>query len=260
VPTIYLATDAEYAAGEPGGDHLTRALADAGHDASWQRWDDPAVDWAAADLVAARATWDYQSRLPEFLDWARSVPRLLNGADVFAWNADKAYLVDLAAVVPTVPTQVFAGPGVVKPAVGAGGVGVVVVDGPFLVQPLVESVRTTGETSVFVLGGRAVSQFDKRPAGGEIRVHEAYGGTTVRVEVDPERAALAEAAVSASGAPPYGRVDVVHHEGRWVVGEVELIEPGLYLEVDAANAAPFADLVKEVLAGAVPIAAGERRF
>ena len=34
----------------------------------------------------------------EFLAWARPVERitpLLNGADVFAWNADKAYLIDL---------------------------------------------------------------------------------------------------------------------------------------------------------------------
>jgi hypothetical protein len=147
----------------------------------------------------------------------------------------------------------------VKPTVGASGLGVQVVEGPFLVQPLVASVRTIGESSVYVLAGRAVSQFDKRPApGGEIRVHEEYGGSTVRVEPDPARVALAEAAVRAAGAPPYARVDVVHHDGRWVVGELELIEPGLYLDVDPVNAEPFADLLVAVLSGVVPVTAGER--
>ena len=84
------------------------------------------------------------------------------------------------------------GPAVVKPCVGAGGRGVVVLDGssdaepdfgsgPWVVQPLVESVRTEGETSVFVLDGEVVSQAQKVPAKGEIRVHESYGGTTVAV-------------------------------------------------------------------------------
>ena len=91
----------------------------------------------------------------------------------------------------------------VKPRVGASGVGVVVASGPgrrppadwtrpWVVQPLVESVRTVGETSVFVFGGRAASQVDKRPGGDEVRVHEEYGGSSVAVPLDPERAALAE--------------------------------------------------------------------
>ena len=118
-------------------------------------------------------------------------------------------------------------------------------------QPLVASVRTRGESSLFVLDGRVVSQVDKRPAaadGREIRVHEEYGGSAVAVPVDPEaeRAALAamDAAAGLTGRPlDYGRVDLMELDGRLVVGEVELIEPGLYLDVAPGNAAPFADLV-----------------
>ena len=43
--------------------------------------------------------------------------------------------------------------------------------------------------------------------------------------------------------PAYARVDVMLWEERWVVSELELIEPGLYLDIDPSNAAPFADLV-----------------
>ena len=105
---------------------------------------------------------------------------------------------------------------VVKPRTGAGGVGVVVASSvrderlegltaaPWVVQPVVESVRTTGETSVYVLGGRAVSQVDKVVAAGdgrsEIRVHELYGGRSRAVDLGDEQAALAEAAVAAAAA------------------------------------------------------------
>ncbi|WP_435746303.1 ATP-grasp domain-containing protein [Nocardioides sp. SYSU DS0663] len=274
---VLLATFCLLPDGEAGGELLLAALAERGVEARWAVWDDPAVDWASADLVAVRSTWDYHRRCAEFLAWARSVERstrLLNGADAFAWNADKAYLLDLGGVatVPTslvedpvlVPTLAAAlerwGTVVVKPRTGAGGVGVVVADrvddprleglvaGPWVAQPLVESVRTAGESSVHVLGGVPVSQVDKRPAGGEIRVHELYGGHAAPAPLDPARAEVARAAVAAAAArlgaaPSYARVDLVELAGAWVVSELELIEPGLYLDVVPGLAGRFADLV-----------------
>jgi glutathione synthase/RimK-type ligase-like ATP-grasp enzyme len=282
VPRVLLATFNLMPDGEPEGHLVTAALARRGVDAGWAVWDDPAVDWSAAELVAVRATWDYHRRTAEFLAWAREVEsrtRLLNGAELFAWNADKAYLVGLGDDVPCVPTALLDdrtlvtglaeaaarwGTVIVKPRVGASGNGVLVVTGPederlqmlapapWVVQPLVESVRTVGETSVYVFGGRAVSQVDKRVGGDEVRVHEAYGGSSVAADLDPVRAALAEAAVTAVGArqgrePAYARVDVMWWGDEWVVSELELIEPGLYLDVDPGNAEPFADLVRDVL-------------
>ena len=43
----------------------------------------------------------------------------------------------------------------------------------------------------------------------------------------------------------YGRVDMMRHKGKLVVSEVELTEPGLYLDVLPDNAQPFADMVAE---------------
>jgi glutathione synthase/RimK-type ligase-like ATP-grasp enzyme len=269
--------------GEPGGEHLVAAFAERGVEARWVRWDDDSVDWAGADQVAVRATWDYHRRCAEFLAWARSVQAvttLLNGADVFAWNADKAYLLELAEHVPTVPTDLLADAGlvpdlaaaldrwdqvVVKPRTGAGGVGVVVANslederlsglsaGPWVVQPVVESVRTTGETSVFVLGGAAVAQVDKVPGAGEIRVHEHLGGRSRAVDLGAEQAALAEAAVAAACRRldtdlSYARVDMMRWDGRWAVSELELIEPGLYLDIDPANAPRFVEAVLATVA------------
>lgn len=259
-----------------GTDHLLPALRERGIEGRWVVWDDPAVDWSQ-HLVAVRSTWDYEQRREDFLAWAASLPRVLNSAAVFAWNTDKGYLPQLAeagvAVVPTAVVQSQAellpavagfGPCVVKPSVGAGGRGVVVLDGssetepdfgpgPWVVQPLVESVRTEGETSVFVLDGEVVSQAQKRPAAGELRVHEQYGGTTVATPVSDEAADLARSAVAAAEQIlgerlDYARVDSMRlADGTLAVSELEVTEPGLYLEVIPDNAAAFADLVVDRL-------------
>jgi glutathione synthase/RimK-type ligase-like ATP-grasp enzyme len=278
VTRVLLATFNLMPDGEPGGDLVLRALAERGVEAAWACWDDPDVDWATADLVAVRSTWDYQRRCAEFLAWARAVEDatlLLNGADVFAWNADKSYLTTLGDL-PVVPTEVLLdrtlvsglgaaverwGEVVIKPATGASGLGVVVARGvddpslqalapaPWVVQPLVESVRTAGETSVYVFDGVAVSRVDKLPGSGEIRVHELYGGATRRGDLDPETAGLAERAVASTAERlgradlAYARVDLMRYDGRLVVSELELIEPGLYLDVLPGNAEPFADVV-----------------
>ncbi|RNL66148.1 hypothetical protein EFK50_00515 [Nocardioides marmoriginsengisoli] len=279
---LLLVTCAAFADGEPGHEALDRALADRGISARWVLWDDPEVDWSSA-LVAVRATWDYDTRLEEFLGWARSVPRILNGADVFAWNTDKAYLVELAAAgLPVVPTISVDGEeelpaalaefdeAVVKPRVGAGGRGVVVFDGvdggpagldeselspgPWIVQPLVASVRTEGEYSVYVLGGEPRSMVRKRPVGDEIRVHEQYGGSTDAVPRTAEAAGLARSAVIAAeqvlGARlDYARVDLLRlADGTLAVSELEVTEPGLYLDIVPENGPAFAALVAGILA------------
>lgn len=285
MPQALLVTSSNWPDGEPGAPALDAVLAERGIDARWVVWDDPDAGWAAADLVAVRSTWDYIVRHEEFLAWARevdAVTRLLNGAEVFAWNVDKAYLAGLGDGLPVVPTLTAAtvaeladgvrrfGTAVVKPRIGASGAGVLVVDdpadprlgrevrdhpelpvarGPWVVQPLVESVRTEGETSVFVLAGRAVSQVDKLPAGDEIRVHEHFGGSSRPVPLRADTADLALAGMAAAESLlgttlDYGRVDMMRlADGTLAVSELELTEPGLYLDVLPANAEPFADLV-----------------
>lgn len=284
---VLLVTSSNWPDGEPGASALDAALAGRGISARWAVWDDESVDWAEARMVAVRSTWDYIGRYAEFLAWARrveEVTRLLNGADVFAWNVDKSYLaaLDGVPVVPTVPAddlnQLRAGverfgTAVVKPRIGAGGAGVIVVDdpadprlgapvddvpdlparGPWVVQPLVESVRTEGESSVFVLGGEVVSQVDKVTAGDEIRVHEHFGGSSQPVPLRDEAAELALSGFKAAEALlgttlDYGRADMMRlADGTLAISELELTEPGLYLDVLPENAAPFTSLVQALL-------------
>jgi len=232
--------------------------------------------------VAVRSTWDYTDDPRAFLDWARRVDDrafLLNGSVVFAWNTDKQYLVELgAAGVPVVPTvsvderddlvaaaASFEGRVVVKPRIGAGGFGLVVASdpdaladaevglGPWAVQPVVESVRTEGEHSIFVLGGEPTYQVRKLPGGDEIRVHEHFGGQTLVVPVEEELRSLATTCVSAAEGLlgttiHYGRVDAMRlRTGELVVSELEITEPGLYLDVIPENAQAFATVVSRLL-------------
>lgn len=262
---------------------VTSALGRHGLDCRWEVWDDPEVDWSVTPLVMIRTTWDYSGRHAEFLAWARrveSVSRLVNAVPVLEWNTHKGYLVELAREgVPCVPT--FVGrPGdpidaavlgsdrvVVKPAVGAGGVGLEVRPSDAvwngrpdqsdqIVQPFLPRVLTEGELTVFVLGGRVAGAVAKRAAEGEIRVHEEYGGHFRSVAVDAEVAGIAVDTVAVSsrliGAElPYARIDFLRAEdGRWLVSEAELVEPGLYPDtvpdVVESYAAVAAGLVRRI--------------
>ncbi|MBZ5738634.1 ATP-grasp domain-containing protein [Nocardioides mangrovi] len=277
-PLVLLATCQWFPEGEPGHAALDAALDARGLDSRWACWDDEGVDWAEADVVAVRSTWDYDGRVGEFLGWASGIgPALLNGVEAFRWNTDKRYLLDLhAAALPVVPTRAAdtvlevraaareLGLSVVKPRVGAGGRGLAVIDaplawepgpasvGPWIVQPLVESIHHDGESSVFVFAGRPVSQVDKLPSTTDIRVHEQFGGTSRPVTLDPQAARLAAEAVAVTtellGTEiVYARVDLMRHHGRLVVSEIEVTEPGLYLDVRPQNAEPFADAVLTIV-------------
>ena len=193
---------------------------------------------------------------------------------VNAWDAParQSILIQLVGGRADLPSAIAQfGNSVVKPRVGAGGRGVTVFDmvdggppdldesrlgpGPWVVQPLLESVRTEGEYSVFVLDGRVVSQAQKRPAAGEIRVHEMYGGRTEPVDLTEEAADVARRTVSAAEALlgtrlDYARVDQMRlADGTLAVSELEVTEPGLYLDVLPGNAELFASLLARRVEG-----------
>ncbi|APU14557.1 MULTISPECIES: hypothetical protein [Actinoalloteichus] len=222
-PRVLLVTCRDLPGGYTDDADLIDALAEEGLTAAWVRWDDPAVDFAAADLVLLRSPWDYMRRLDAFLAWCDSVPRLANPASVVRWNTDKRYLVDLAAAgVAVVPSSVVA-PGerptwpatefVVKPTVGAGSVEV----GRFtparhaeaathlaalhaagstaLIQPYQASVDTEGETAVVFFAGvfshafHKPAMLDDGPARAQARLADAE-------VVRPGRASEAHRAVA----------------------------------------------------------------
>lgn len=257
---------------------LMEAARAAGVDAEITVWNDPAVAWADFDLVVVRSCWDYMARRDEFLDWATSVPHLMNPADVITWNTDKVYLRQLAdAGVPVIPTQWDVSSGddlgshaewVVKPSISAASRDTARWTSPAdvyshsadlqaagrtaMVQPYIASVDDEGETAVLSIGGTFSHAIRKGPlllAGEGVRQdRDSREEISVRIPTTVQLA-VAEAALAAvgpaMGATPdllYSRVDLVTGpDGEPLVIELELTEPHLFLHTSADAPARLID-------------------
>lgn len=249
---------------------LIAAFERAGAGARRARWDDQPIDWASFDAVLIRTTWDYHERLDEFLAWCARVETmttLLNPLDLIRRNARKTYLRDFeGAGVPIVPTRLIdrhhehpestllealdesvSSACVIKPIVGAAAMGLLEVrhsnleeslahvrvwldHSPLLVQPLLESIRTSGETSLVMIESEFSHAVRKVPKPGDIRVQIELGGAYSIVEPSRAQLDVAHLAMKAQGQGAlYARVDLVDlAPNQPVVMELELIEPELF--------------------------------
>jgi glutathione synthase/RimK-type ligase-like ATP-grasp enzyme len=280
VDRVALATCAEVAEGDEDSPELVAALAERAVDAAPAVWDDPKVDWSAFDLVVVRSTWDYAERRDAFLEWAASLPRVLNDVEVLRWNTDKHYLRQLeAAGVPVVPTR-FVEPGeqltvpdgrfVVKPAVSAGARHAAVYEPgdaeqarehvarlhamgrAMMVQPYLDAVDELGETEMIYLGGSyshavikaALLRPGQAPDTGlylEEDMRTAEPSSAERDVADRALEALA------SNSLLLARVDVAATPEGPVVLEVELTEPSLYLGYADGATDRFANAISAAL-------------
>ncbi|MGX5713850.1 ATP-grasp domain-containing protein [Sphingopyxis terrae subsp. ummariensis] len=246
------------------------ALAAAGLAVEQRVWTDPG-DLTGFDLILPLFAWGYQRDVAVWyalLDRLAGLP-VVNPVPVLRWNSDKAYLAELGAkgvaVVPTVEVaalddaslaQARAALGVeevvVKPAVsgGADGTHRVAPGAPVptdalgqrrLVQPLMPGILADGEYSLFFFGGAFSHAIVKRPASGDFRVQEQFGGRETRWDASAAARLLAAAALAAAPAPPiYARVDMVGDAaGVLHIMELELIEPSLFLHHAADKGAAF---------------------
>jgi len=241
---------------------LLHALRERGVDAQPAVWDEPAIDWAAYDLAVVRSAWDYSSRRDEFVAWSRSVPRLLNPADVIAWNTDKRYL----ATVPRAVSTTFVAPGdgwdppggefVVKPTVSAGSrdtarygpgeeasarehvTALQAAGRTVMVQPYLGAVDAHGETALLFFDGEYSHSIRKgqmlqpgQPPTGEVIYLEEQ--ISARDPDRDERAAADEVLESLPWPREsllYARVDLIPDvDGTPRLVELELTEPSLFL-------------------------------
>lgn len=283
---VALATSAALAA-LPEDDRLVlEPLAMRGIVAEPVVWDDPAVRWTDYDAIVIRSCWDYHERPGEFLAWvdgleAAGVP-LFNPPSVVRWNADKAYLRALEAVgTPIVPTR-WTDPGepatlaalleeagwdeaVVKPVVSAGArntwrtsrARAVDDEARFrslarrerlMVQPFLREIAEEGEWSLVYFGGRFSHAVVKRPKPGDFRVQEEHGGHAVAAVPGSLLVAAAEGVHRNVPEPClYARVDGCVVDGRFLLMELEVLEPALFLAAAPGAAERFAAALAEAM-------------
>jgi glutathione synthase/RimK-type ligase-like ATP-grasp enzyme len=259
---------------------LLPALAAEGIAAQPCVWSAADVDWSAFDAVLLRSTWDYFERYTDFCRWLDALPvPTINPKPLARWNSDKRYLADLEARgVATVPTRYchggalaaeFSGQDrrelVVKPRVSGGAWHTVrgVVGDPafaaaiaglprdfeFMVQPFLPEIASAGEWSLLYFGGAFSHAVLKRPATGDYRVQLQFGGSAVASDppielLDAAQRAVDAAAATCFGPIDYARVDGVVVDGRFVLMELELIEPYLHLGAHAPAAARLAHVLR----------------
>lgn len=280
-PRIAIASCTGHEAHKADEELLREALRSRGCEAVPVPWHDPDADWGGFDLCLVKSTWDYNRKYEEFLAWARRVEAaaaLRNPADLIAWNSDKTYLRELGERgVRTVPTvwvgrdsdaslsEILAAEGweraVVKPVVDLGAENLrrvrpgdeeseaalaeVLRCHEAMVQPFLPSLEKQGETSLIHVDGKLTHAVRKRPAPGDFRVQEIWGGTRERVEPEAAQVELAEQALAQLDVPPlYARADIVEGlDGLPCLIELELIEPNLYLDADPDAAGRLAHAV-----------------
>ncbi len=284
---LALATSSDLAAVQADDRHLVDTLARLGVQSTVCVWNDPAVDWAAFDAVLIRTIWDYFRHYAAFRRWldhldALAVPTI-NDSALLRWNSDKRYLLELAQHgVATIPSQLAAAgclpavlatmsaqPVVVKPTISGGAwntvrgivgtpafaqaLAALPADGDYLVQPFVPEVASAGEWSLLYFAGVFSHAVLKRPAAGDYRVQGEHGGS---VTADtPSPSTLADAAQALDGVARLGhgdhayvRVDGVVCAGRFLIMELEMIEPFLFLGERPDAAERLAHLLSDRLA------------
>jgi glutathione synthase/RimK-type ligase-like ATP-grasp enzyme len=205
---------------------------------------------------------------------------VLNDTDLIRWNGDKRYLLELRERgVAIVPSQVAAGAClrevvagldgqeiVIKPTVSATALHTIrgiagseqlsraiddLPDDVYLVQPFLPEILSEGEWSLIYLDGEFSHAVIKRAADGDYRVQDDFGGTADLADPAPAVRAAADAVLSAVDSrvsPVYARVDGVVAAGRFLLMEVELIEPYLFLPQHPAATAQLAATVAARLA------------
>ncbi len=234
-------------------------------------------DWNAFDAVYICTPWDYPQHAEEFFDVLRAIDAsravLFNPISIVEWNIDKTYLRDVEARGDDIVPSLFPGAIeprrwfdhfnvdalVIKPTIGGNAVDAFVLENPvpptlletlqktfagrgFVVQPFIDSIRSEGEYSLFFMNGEYSHATVKIPKAGDFRVQEEHGAEIIVVEPPEDLLTVGHRVFShVEPLPVYGRGDWVRGpDGRWLLMELELIEPSLYLRCDSGAPARFA--------------------
>jgi len=242
-------------------------LQNRGLDISAEIWDDPLVEWQKYDVALLKTPWDYHQKFGQFKLWLEKIEslniKLLNDYQTVRWNMDKHYLSEIATsgfdIIPSIfleqgwneeLTSLFEKLGsdkiIIKPCVSGGSRNTVVLNknvsiedkdlvsalvsqGDFIAQPLMSQIQE-GEWSFIFFNGKYSHTIIKKPKNGDFRVQQIFGGTieiTVSEQRDIDHAALYISKFAKDTL--YARVDGLMVDGNFVLMELELVEPFLYL-------------------------------
>lgn len=251
-----------------------------GWDVCTVSWRDRSVDWNDFEITVIRTTWDYQRYPDDFIAVLAAIENsrslLENSLQTVKWNLDKGYLHELEVNgLPTVPTlwdaeyreeefdiwldKLGCDELIIKPTVSATAehtyrlqeydpeLQAVFNGRPFMIQPFMPAIVYEGEYSLFYFDGEFSHAILKTPRSADFRVQEEHGGIITSISATPDLLQAGRQAIRhIDPVPLYGRVDLVRNsDGRWLIMELELIEPALYFRMDSSSPSRFARAVTE---------------
>ena len=234
-------------------------------------WNDPEVNWAQYDCLIFRTVWDYYKYPTEFASWLDELERLnirtWNPISIVKRNQHKFYLQDLEQkgidIIPTIFIPKNTGldlsflnekhwhKAVIKPAVSAAAYltklfsvseikeveseyGSIALERDLLVQPFMPEILEQGELSLVFFQGKYSHAISKKPKDGDFRIQSQFGGQYHAFKPSPQLLATAANIIKIFGGDLlYARVDGILKDGKFLLMELELIEPDLYFAYHA---------------------------
>lgn len=241
-------------------------------------WNDSNVNWEKYDFVLLKSPWDYFNLIDDFYTWLNALEakqiKLFNPISTVKWNADKHYLQDIQEaglkIAPCIflktETEIELKPYfdklntntlIVKPAVSGGSkntfkitaenvdlmnkeLNLLLSEEDFIIQPFLKEIEENGEWSLVFFGGEFSHALLKKAKTGDFRVQHVFGGTVHPQTPSKELIAIAQQYVNQFAKNClYARVDGVMVEEEFLLMELELIEPFLFLDTNKESLANY---------------------
>ncbi len=249
-------------------------------------WDVDFNNWSSFDLVVIRSCWNYHLHPEKFVQWLDQMEsqkvRLCNSVKTVRWNLHKGYLQELEQKGIPLPETIWLKKGcdaslsrlmeeknwektVIKPAISATAFNTFLVSqaeasqqqlkfdeqlqrADMLVQRFIPEVQQEGEWSLIFFDKKFSHAVIKRPKAKDFRVQNDFGGTAELAFPPPFALAQAQKILSLIDEPLlYTRVDGVISNNQFLLMELELIKPMLFLE-DSRNAfKKFAEAIMKII-------------
>jgi glutathione synthase/RimK-type ligase-like ATP-grasp enzyme len=250
-------------------------------------WDEKNIDWEKFDAVVIRSCWDYYLHEEKFRGWLKKLKflnvKLFNDPEKILWNIDKTYLRDIQNKGFKIPVTIWVdknnllslsellkekgwSKAVIKPSVSAGAYetwttdpnnavedqerfNILVKERSVLIQEYLEQINSYGEISLIFLGQEYSHSVLKRPVPDDFRVQLEFGGTVK--SINPRLSFIETAARLVRDYSDdkllYARVDGVKVGDDFLIMELELIEPALFLSFHPAAPERFAHALRNSL-------------
>jgi len=237
-------------------------------------WNDQNINWENYSLAILKSPWDYFDLIDDFYNWLTLLEtkniKLLNPIEVVRWNSDKKYLKEIEAAGLKITPSYFiqrkenidlshsfaqfdTNKLIVKPCISGGAKNTFKVttenveeinvqlnqllqEEDFIVQPFLPEILENGEWSFIFFNGVYSHSLIKQAKAGDFRVQPAHGGSVHPQKPNAELIAKAQQYVASFAKNClYARVDGTIVNGEFLLMELELIEPFLFMNTEPEN-------------------------